>query len=201
MREKIQGAHRSTCHDGGWELVIILHVTQIQLVGPLCTPGDASFFKHVSQKSKNIAQHIPTSSMLHLNIKQIKVTKSVLSVTKSSEGRAVTWHCAPAVRTKSVFPVARTNSAQPLLLPSGMHTKKLERYREDQHGPCTRMTRCFRVVDLRVSIFILFFLSQLPTGGRSAFCNLENVTNFPFNISNFSSIFLYYLREVFTVSQ
>jgi hypothetical protein len=37
----------------------------------------------------------------------------------------------PADRTKLEFLVARTNSAQHLLLPSGMHTKKLERYRED----------------------------------------------------------------------
>ena len=37
----------------------------------------------------------------------------------------------PAFHTKLEFPLARSESAQLLLLPSGMHTKKLERYRED----------------------------------------------------------------------
>ena len=37
----------------------------------------------------------------------------------------------PAAHTKLVFLVAGTDSARQLLLPSGMHTKKLERYRED----------------------------------------------------------------------
>jgi hypothetical protein len=51
------------------------------------------------------------------------------------------------------------------------------------------------------------FQSGRPTGLNiyfifpSQISLLEDVVYFPLNVSNFSSIFLYYLREVFTVSQ
>ena len=38
---------------------------------------------------------------------------------------------APAIQTKSKVPFGSTGEFYILLLPSGMHTKKLERYRED----------------------------------------------------------------------
>jgi hypothetical protein len=64
--------------------------------------------------------------------------RGVGSVRKRPKRATGEIHChvapetaSPADRTQLVFLVARTNPSQLLLLPSGMHTKKLERYRED----------------------------------------------------------------------
>ena len=122
-----------------------------------------------------------------------------LSAAKSSEGSAVTWHCAPHTRGpyKMCISSCPDQFCPTSIASFGDAYEKIGTIQRRLAWPLHKDDTLFQSGrPTGLNIYFIF-----PSQLLRKINLLEDVANFPLNVSNFSSIFLYYLREVFMVSQ